>query len=247
MDDTRGDTAAEDGDVVGGEALPPTVVGFGLGLVVGMVLLGLVWLGFSYFTGTTTTPTARQGLGAAVDQHVSAPTRSAAPGPTRLELCRKADARVQPALRAAHPALSQWEVHVGAMNKLVVGAITLQQATDFWNQTRLAARHNLRVFRVADRRATGHAVRCVAPGKDHMSAMLRSCARRVAADRRTLSAARTATATWSHHVTDMDMLRMGKLAPATATRMWLASWKEGVRELQVYQDAVRATRSSGTC
>jgi hypothetical protein len=248
MDDTRGDPAAEEGDFSGGETLPPTIVGFGLGAVVGMVLVGLVWLGVASLTGSSV-PVAKEDVGSPVGLNLSASPEPQDQRPTPLERCRTADSRVTPALHAADPAISQWEVHVGAMNKLVVGAISLQQATDFWNQTRLLARHNVRVFQAAAHRAARHAVRCRAPGPaaGPMPAQLRSCSRRVAADRRALDAARAAIGTWARHVTDMDMLRIGKLTPTKATQMWLASWKAGVRQLQAYHGAVRTARSSGTC
>jgi hypothetical protein len=214
-----------------------------------MVLIGLVWLGVASLTGGSSVPVAKEDVGRSVSLNLTASPGPQQRGPTPLERCRKADSRVLPAIRAAGPAISQWEVHVGAMNKLVVGAISLQQATDFWNQTRLDARSNLKVFRAAARKAEAQRVRCKAPdhGADDVSAQLRSCAKRVAAERRALDVAKTAIATWGHHVMAMDMLRMGKLSPTKATQMWLASWKEGVRQLQAYHGAIRSARSAGTC
>ena len=237
----------------GGADLPRPIIGFLVGLLVGMTALALVWIAVSSMGGGSVTVTGNDagasvqpGLSASQDEPSDEPV-----GPTALQLCRRADAQVERALDAAGPALGQWEVHVGAMNKLVVGAITLRQATTFWNQTRVAARRHLATFQKAERHATSRMGTCGKPvagtATTDDSGALRSCMRRVAADRVALQAARTAITTWSHHVMAMDMLRMGHLSPAKATRMWLASWKEGVRQIRAYHEAERAVRTSGSC
>ena len=48
-----------------------------------------------------------------------------------LARCREVFAAQRRPLGTAADSLSQWEVHIGAMNKLVTGAITLPQATQF--------------------------------------------------------------------------------------------------------------------
>jgi hypothetical protein len=256
------DTARWDRAVVRGRDRP-RVVGFLTGAVVGMAVLGLVWMwvaglqhGDVTFTGKDADATAPAAL------PTSTPTLrdEGAAASTPLESCRRLDDRVRDALRAASPALSQWEIHVGAMNKLVAGVITLRQANAFWNNTRFAAQQNLATFRAAERRASRADrtdARCPRPmsrmsgmsgtaGMKH-SPKLASCARREAADQRALDAADTAIATWSHHVTAMNMLRMGHLSPARAGRMWLRSWREGVRQIRAYHEAARAARTSGVC
>ena len=68
---------------------------------------------------------------------------------TDLARCREVfDAQSAP-LRAAAASLGQWEMHIGAMNKLVVGTIKLKQATQFWNQTRVGASTKLKGFSAA--------------------------------------------------------------------------------------------------
>jgi hypothetical protein len=76
---------------------------------------------------------------------------------------------------------------------------------------------------------------------------LRGCARHVAAELRALDGARTAIATWNHHMRAMDQLRAGSLSPTAATTMWLSMWQRGVHELQGFRDAEDAARSDGSC
>jgi hypothetical protein len=137
--------------------------------------------------------------------------------------------------------MDQWEIHIGAMNKLVVGAITLPQATAFWNQTRVGAQHRIDSFHAAIRTLRGSGVDCPSPGllDKASSSDLRSCARHVHAELRALEAARTAVNTWDMHVKDMERLRTGKLSPTVATQMWLSMWQRGQDQLKVYRAAVR--------
>jgi hypothetical protein len=144
--------------------------------------------------------------------------------------------------------MDQWEIHVGAMNQLVVGAITLQQASAFWNQTRLAAKRKIGRFEDAVGTVRRSGLNCpVVDRLGHASKALRSCALRVDADEQAVETAQTAIRTWATHVEDMDMLRMGHLSPADATQAWLASWEQGLQEIQAYQGAARAARRAGAC
>lgn len=233
---------------------PRALLGFVVGVVVGLVALGGLWAAIAFHgggvaeTGRNAADQILPGSGA----RTSAPTGGAAPArPTALQSCRQQHDVLRQALRAVGPAMTQWEIHVGAMNKLVAGAISLSQANAFWNNTRVDARQNLSAFYAAQRQASRLQAACpgpmaAMPGMSQ-SAGLRSCARRVAADRRVLSAADTAMATWRHHVLAMNMLRMGSMTPATATRMWLASWQEGVRQIQAYHHAAHAAHAAGSC
>lgn len=180
----------------------------------------------------------------AAEPSESAPTAT----DTRAQRCVDAARALEAPLQAARPALRQWDVHVGAMNKLVVGEITLQQATAFWNRTRLGAQRNVERFRTAwdDVERTG--VDCPAP--DLMGpapAPVRACSRLVAAELGVLRTARTSVTTWDKHVHHMDMLRMGTLSPEDATQMWLTMWKRGVQELRSYRTAAQAPGMDATC
>ena len=168
-------------------------------------------------------------------------------GATRLSRCTAAVRALEEPLAAAGPALDQWSVHVGAMNKLVVGEITLQQATDFWDDTRVGAKRNMARFRDAMTSLRRHGIDCPAPVLLAPGAKaLPACSRRVQAELTALRAARTALATWDVHIHHMDMLRLGQMSPEEATTMWLASWQQGVHEIDDYEAASRAaTREDG--
>jgi hypothetical protein len=234
-----------------GRALPAFLVG----ALAGVVALGLVWATTVVITGTdddtgrlaastvTNTVTSTATAGAEPDHHSDAPT-----GPSRMHRCRQADEELAGLLRAAGPALDQWEIHIGAMNKLVVGAITLAQATAFWNQTRVGAHQHLDDFYAATREIPFPGADCPSPDAvAQASPELRSCARRVALEREELEADQVAMQTWRGHVRHMEMLRMGQMSAATATRLWLASWRQGVRELGATQSAKRAVARSDAC
>jgi hypothetical protein len=131
-------------------------------------------------------------------------------------------------------------VHVQAMNELVVGEITLQQATRFWNRTRVGAQRNVDRFRRAWSALARTGVDCPSPNLlGPATAAARSCSRLTDAELRVAQAAKTSIDTWDEHVQHMDMLRMGTLSPARATEMWLGMWRRGVRDLATYRAATR--------
>jgi hypothetical protein len=169
-------------------------------------------------------------------------------GSTVARCATAADAISQP-LRRAAASVSQWEIHVGAMNKLVAGDITFAQATAFWNQTRRGAEHRIRAFGRATSLLQRRGVDCPVPEwlPSHSSAHLRMCARRVVADLRALQAARTAIQTWRQHVHAMDMLRMGRVSPSTAEHLWLMMWHRGQHEIVAYHLAAAAASRIHGC
>jgi hypothetical protein len=229
----------------------PMILAFLVGALAGMVALGLVWattasLADSDSDSGRVATTAVTGT-ATTDADPSQQTQSPSE-PSQEDRCRQADAELAGPLRAAVPALDQWEIHIGAMNKLVVGAITLQQATAFWDQTRVGAKRNVDRFYSATRRVPFAGVDCPSPGSlTQASAALSSCARYVAQERQAFEAAGTAIQTWKKHIRHMEMLRMGLMSPATATQLWLASWQEGNRELQAYRRAERPVGGPDRC
>ena len=170
------------------------------------------------------------------------------PADDRAQRCSDAAAALEEPLAAARPALRQWDVHVGAMNKLVVGEITLQQATQFWNQTRLGAQHNVERFHKAWAALQRTGVDCPAPGlMGPAPAAVRSCSRLVQAELGVARVAKTSIDTWDMHVHHMDMLRMGTLSPEKATSMWLSMWQQGVRELDAYRRATHDPALAMAC
>ncbi len=164
----------------------------------------------------------------------------------RLGRCEEVYTAQVRSLTAVGPAMTQWEVHIGAMNKLVVGAISLAQAHEFWNQTREGAARNLAEFGDAHRAFAQRTARCPMPAS-RASDALRGCAAVVGARHRELNRAAVALDTWRTHVRHMEMLRRGEMSPEEATRMWLNSWREGSRQVDAYRSAARgAQRVAGT-
>jgi len=217
------------------------------GIVIGVATLGVVWLSVVLLTDGDggSSPDASEEHAVLNDS----PGTSQPAHPTRLERCTAAAGLVERPLGLAQPALDQWEVHVGAMNKLVDGEITLQQATAFWNQTRVGAYHRIGRFEEAEAHLKRRGADCPTPRLfgSGSSPALRACEQHVAAELRALDSADTAITTWKHHMHDMDQLRAGKLSPTAATQMWLTMWHRGVSQLQDYRAAADAAQHVGTC
>jgi hypothetical protein len=170
------------------------------------------------------------------------------PGRTRLVRCATSARTLQDSMDAAQPALEQWGVHVGAMNQLVVGEITLQQATAFWERTRLGAQRHIAAFRDAVATLRRQGVDCPSPALLAPGARaLAGCAPHGEAQIAVVRAATTSIDTWDQHVKHMDMMRLGELSPAKATEMWLSMWRAGVRDLDAYDAAVRRSRQLDGC
>ena len=218
-----------------------------VGAVAGAMLVGLAWLGTWWLSSRD--PEPRQDV-VPSQQEVDEPVAGhpeASEAPSHLERCQSVyDAQRAPLLAAAD-SLTQWEVHIGAMNKLVVGAITLKQASQFWNQTRVGAHAKLNDFTTARGHYLQRIFRCPAPRQAaEASPELRTCHRAVAAHGRTLRMATIALRRWEQHVHHMDMLRRGEMTAQQATRLWLRDWREGDREIRAYRTAAR-TGTGQTC
>jgi hypothetical protein len=226
---------------------------FLVGALAGMVALAVVWAMTAVLSGTggeTSTDSSRAATTAAPTAATTGagPSDQASAVPGQVDRCRRADAELARPLRAANPALNQWEVHVGTMNKLVAGAITPAQADAFWSQTKLGATRNLDRFDAAAGRDPFAGADCPDPDTlAKVSSDLKSCARHVDRERLALEAAGTALRTWKAHIRDMKMLDMGHLSPAKATQMWLENWQRGIRELQSFRAADRAVDRSRGC
>ena len=240
--DTDGDWPSEDeGSRSSG---PAALVGtFLLGAVTSLVLV-LTW---SAFTGDRE-PESSDGAdlaqsGGLLDSAPGDPGAADAtsrPAPTRLVRCASAANALDGPLGAAQPALDQWAVHIGAMNKLVVGELTLQQATAFWERTRVGALQRVEGFREAMGVLRRRGLDCPSPGLLAPGARaLPGCARQVEAEVRLLRAAGRSVDMWEHHVHQMDMLRLGQITPEEATQAWLTMWQQGARDLDAYRAAAR--------
>jgi hypothetical protein len=235
-----------------------TLPAFLAGVLAGLVALGLIWAGAALVTGRGPDPRAGADRGAVDAAASTSPAAEAVPEPsgedetaspvTPTDRCRRADAELAAPLHAAVPGLDRWEIHVGAMNKLVAGEITLAQATAFWTQTRVGARRSLDHFYSVARRVPSTKPDCPAPDSvARASAELRACVRHVVREQEALDTAGTAMGTWRNHVHDMEMLRRGDLSPTVATQMWLANWQRGVRELGAYRGAAQAVDRARPC
>jgi hypothetical protein len=145
---------------------------------------------------------------------------------------------------AAKRSLAQWRVHIDAMNKLTAGQLTLDQAKQFWTQSRIDAKGNAAAFRATDLQYTESASRCAVPAwtaddpqKPAIKA-LAACHDAEAAADKELAQARTAIATWEMHIHHMEMLRAGQLDPSKALQMWLQNWRTGNAQVAAYDHAI---------
>lgn len=161
-----------------------------------------------------------------------------------LAACRDAASDANHAVDAADSSIDQWQLHIDAMNQLVAGEITLDGARKFWAKSKVKSKEKAHAFRVADQRYR-EGEKCTAPdtGRDQRTA----CAARVKAANQPLSEARTAVKQWEHHIHAMDLEADGKLTPAQVTKMWLASWKAGIRQVGEYEAAAGKYRGLTGC
>jgi len=228
------------------------------GVLICAVLVGLVWLFSGAVLGSRdSSPAAGSVASDSSSDRGMSDTASADPSLASaaddkralrravLTNCREVFHSQAAPLHTASTAMAQWQVHIGAMNQLVLGAISLQQATEFWNQTRVGARAHLDAFRAAVAPLTQPSVLCPAPPRAAASSgKVVRCERAVAARFDVLRSARVALATWKMHVMHMEMLRDGKMSAQQAEALWLQSWHEGQQESTRYRDAVEAARDS---
>ena len=242
-------------------ARQPEDAAFLVGAVAGLVVLGLIWFGVATLrddpapdeTAGSATESIESiegaGSGALGEQEpASGEQQPASAAQSVAERCEAAAGQVGPAVTAAVPAMDQWQVHVVAMNQLVAGEITLEQASAFWSRTRVGAKRKINRFDEADAAIHAENLDCPPPQRlGDVPKDVRSCAQRVDADARTVELARVATDTWRTHVEHMEMLRMGHMSPADATAAWAKSWKKGQREIDIYQEARATARQAGDC
>jgi hypothetical protein len=222
---------------------------FLIGIAIGATLIGAVW-------GGLWLDSARDGGDAVSGANLSAPvsgTARSAPeqgqeqapeqgGAGEPDPCLAVYERQAAAMRSGAAPLSQWKVHIGAMNQLVTGVITLEQATAFWDDTRVGAARKLARFRSAHRDLEASEEGCPGTERSHEMHDEGSCAAAVAARAPALRALDTALATWGEHVRHMEMLRLGHMSPEEAGQLWLASWRTGVAQVRGYQQAARESR-----
>ncbi len=224
------------------------------GVVIGAVLVGLVWMfsGAVHGSGDSSTAGGASSSGPSGSESATASPTGAAQLKQALRAevltdCRRVFHTQARPLRAAAAAMAQWQVHIGAMNQLVLGAISLQQATQFWSQTRVGARAHLRAFRRAEAPLRKPSVLCPAPGSAAHAGKVVRCERAVAARFETLRTAQVALGTWRLHVSHMEMLRDGTMTPHQAETAWLQSWHAGQQEVTRYRTATEHAAHGPHC
>jgi hypothetical protein len=251
-------------------------VRFLVGLVVGALVVGAIWLGQWAATsrdsddpdpssGAAAAPASEREEATATESHHAAGRASSHDGgnggqsgeeesddaaageaDALLLRCQEVFSAQEAPLQTAARSLGQWEIHIGAMNQLVAGTITLRQARRFWEQTRAGAAGRLERHDAAMDEWRERLARCPRPEHTPQGDGRIRCARAVAARTTTIRSAATSVELWREHMHHMEMLRDGEMSPAEATQEWLVSWREGDRELQAYGQA--RLRSAGrTC
>ena len=190
-------------------------------------------------TSTASSPAARRSSAAAAEAS------------RQLRTCEAVWRAQSRTLRAADRSLEQWQVHVGAMNQLVAGKITLTQAMDFWSRTRVGAAARVARFETAAGRYATVEPRCGGASAGTRPAgtsrALTACRVGVRARNRAIEAGSVAVTTWKHHIMDMEALRAGKITPQHALQMWLMNWHLGVRQLHTYSRISGTAADAGSC
>lgn len=146
------------------------------------------------------------------------------------------------ATSAANASIDQWKLHIQAMNQLVAGQITLQQATKFWAQTRMGAIHKVQAFDKERKKLIG--LQC--PGQSSSGPQLTACQRATTAYAKVVKAARATIRTWHMHVQEMEDLRAGRITPTQALHMWHRMWHRGERQVHHYHQTLQAAQHQ-TC
>jgi hypothetical protein len=168
-----------------------------------------------------------------------------------LTSCRNAVATQARDLKAAQASLDRWSTHIRAMNQLVAGKITPEQAKVFWTASRTGAAQEVARFEAVDKRSRAVSTRCSSPPgmADHATHLEHLAACRQAANAREaeLSSGRTAIATWRTHIRDMELLRAGKISPFVGLMRWNKNWKKGDAELQDYREMRKTAMSMSPC
>jgi hypothetical protein len=168
-----------------------------------------------------------------------------------LRKCRSAWETQGHTLGAAHASLTQWRTHVRAMNQLVAGKITAQQASSFWSVSRTGAAQRVARYQAMDVQSLGAFTNCSSPlgvnGQTTQMQRLATCRQATLSRDDVLLASRVAIGTWQHHIQDMELLRAGKLSPSEGLQRWNNNWKHGVVELHRYRALLHAERRMAPC
>jgi hypothetical protein len=158
----------------------------------------------------------------------------------RLTRCEEVFAAQTPLLETLAAPLSQWRKQISRTNKLVTGVITLDEALEVWDRTRVEVIDALARYRSAHAVFDERTARCPAPDEGDPKSFEVQCSKGTAARDEQISAADTALGSWQKHVDDLELLRGGQITYEEASRRWLTTWRKDVKELKTYSAAAHA-------
>ena len=145
---------------------------------------------------------------------------AAGAGPTPAGCQQLVTERAQVVL-FADTTLDQWRLHIKAMNQLLAGEITAEEATEFWTESERGAKRNISHFR--------HSIH----GLSNDDCRVQDC-RAARAFHDAIAVARPTARTWLQHMRDMDALMAGKITLEQAAESWTQLRKMGERQLARY-------------
>ena len=165
-----------------------------------------------------------------------------------LNDCRTVQRQLSPNLVAVDSAVEQWRIHINAMKDLVAGRINLDEATAFWEATRVQGKHSLAAWMRTDESYRAARTECLPPdtgsGPDDA---LQACRVVQQGGDAVLAAARATLPDWGRHIRHMDALRNGKLSPTRALHLWHGMYPNGRDGVRQYDAARRDLQQLPAC
>lgn len=150
---------------------------------------------------------------------------------------------------ATSAAMQQWRLHIDAMNQLVAGKITLDQATAFWDSTRVEGQRTMTAWEQVDQAYRERPPTC-APVPDVQSQRnedVSDCARRSEAAATAFARARATLTHWRTHIEHMEMLRHGMMDASRAAELWKKMYRQAGPDISQYDAAYESFASSASC
>ena len=162
--------------------------------------------------------------------------------------CRTVQRHLSPNLVAVESAVEQWRIHIDAMNDLVAGRITLDEARAFWEATRVQGKHSLAAWMRTDASYRAARTECPPPGTGSgPNDALQACRVVQQGGDAVLAAARKTLPDWDRHIRHMDALRNGNLSPTRALHLWHGMYQSGRDGLRLYDAARRDLQGLPAC
>jgi hypothetical protein len=182
-------------------------------------------------------------------ENTFATTAAAQPAMTRaLNDCRTVQRHLSPNLVAVDSAVEQWRIHIDAMRDLVAGRITLEEATAFWEATRVQGKRTLAAWQRTDAGYRAARTECAPPGTaSGPNDALQACRVVQQGGEAVLAAARTTLPDWGRHIRHMDALRKGDLSATRALHLWHGMYQSGRDGVRQYDAARRDLQALPAC